>query len=519
MLRCLIRTPYEQNGVDLSDYGFCLSERPQVIVSTYKTHNFGIDVRDGEHIKKLGLNDKEINFNFNALEDTNVKPKLRRVIALLMDATEIILSDESLVFTVKETRIGSINNEHETYVDFTAQFTVSGYEKSLYSKQLAMQAFKNYGLANVGTYKTWPKFVTKFNSDCGYVSFASPQGLMQIGNFGQQDKVYVGDSELLLNEELDPSTGGIASWSYANLDPLIFHRFAGAFGGLFETGEFGMKLIQTETEVEKDDKGREIGMPRYDNSATIVKKFNKDAAEDDTAQNFVLESRLRFEEPKSTETELDAQGGAIVIGVMDEDQVPLVFMTILDVNVGPTNAQINFAGYSTEKDERISLGWWADKNHEHASRNLYGAIKITKKGNVFTFDVHNTRNDSAAGKDFSVSYTNNEMAQRNAKYGFIYMGQRNGQDLRQYMEVTAFKLTKLHSASTVDIRNPFMQGDVLEIDHEEGTIKLNDFPYNDTVAIGSRFWWLEPGVNEIRVDHSEWATPPDILMSYRENWR
>lgn len=519
MLNCLVKTRYNLIGFNLADYGFCLSERPQVIVSDYKTHKFGIDVRDGDRIKKLGLNDKVINLSFNALEDFSVKPKLRKVIAILMDATEIILSDEDLVYTVKETRIGSINNEHESYAEFTAQCTVAGYEKTQYTKELTMQAFKTYAVDNKGTYKTWPKIKVKFKSDCGYLSLASPQGLMQIGNFGQADKVYVGDSELLLNEELDPSTGGIASWSYANIDPLIFHRFAGSFGGLFKTDEWGISLIDVKTTVEKDDKGREVGMPRYDNSATIVKKLNADKAESDVAQNFVLESRLRFEEPKSTETQLDAQGGAMVIGVMDENQVPLVFMSILDVNVGPTNAQINFAGYSAERDERISLGWWADKNHEHASRNLYGAIKITKKGNVFTFDVHNTRNDSAVGRDFSVSYTNNELAQRNAKYGFIYMGQRNGQDLRQHMGVTAFKLTKLHSSSIVDIRNPFMENDELLIDHDEGTITLNDFPYNETVAIGSRFWWLEPGINEVRADHSEWATPPEISMTYKENWR
>jgi len=91
--------------------------------------------------------------------------------------------------------------------------------------------------------------------------------------------------------------------------------------------------------------------------------------------------------------------------------------------------------------------------------------------------------------------------------------------LRQHMGVTAFKLTKLHSSSIVDIRNPFMKNDELLIDHDEGTITLNDFPYNETVAIGSRFWWMEPGINEVRADHSEWAIPPEISMTYKENWR
>ena len=99
------------------------------------------------------------------------------------------------------------------------------------------------------------------------------------------------------------------------------------------------------------------------------------------------------------------------------------------------------------------------------------------------------------------------------------MGQRNGKDVRDYMEIHNFIMIKHHSSSIADIRNVFMDGDVLEINHHSGEIKLNGFPYNATVAMGSRFWHLVPGRNLVRIDHSDWAVPTDIEMSYRENWR
>lgn len=342
---------------------------------------------------------------------------------------------------------------------------------------------------------------------------------MLVGNFNEADKVFVGDSERLLDANF---VDGIATWDYANIDPKIYHNFAGAFGGEFDINEDGVYLISKQTSVEVNDKGQEVGYPRFDNSATIVKKFDEDAAGDDTADNWEIECRFRFQEPVTDINDADTQGGIITIGVMDENQMPLVYVTLMDINPGPTHAQVSFDGYDALNEKRFNFGKIyanANENYKETSRNYYGAFKIAKKGNSFEFSVLNELRDFAEGSAVTRQYNNNEFASRKAKYGFIYMGQRNGKDVRDYMDVHTFLMIKKHSSNITDIRNVFMAGDVLKLDHQSGEITLNDFPYNATVAIGSRFWAFEPGDNLVRVDYSDWSAPPTLELSYRENWR
>ena len=519
MLKCIVRTPSVPLGVDISKYGFCLEDRPEIVVADYKTSVRNILARDGENVKKHGLNDKVMSFAFNALEDFNIKPLIREFTALLMDATDIELSDEDLIYTVKNTVIGPIDNEIAEYASFVAQFTVSGYEKSTIVRTLKLVGFKSQEIINQGTYKAWPVLKAEFHSDCGYLSFMSEQGQMLVGNFNEADKVYVGDSERLLDTNF---AEGISSWDYANIDPKIYHNFAGSFGGEFSTNEDGVYLVSKQTSAEVNDKGQEIGYPRFDNSATIVRKFEEDAAGDDTAENWEIECRFRFQEPVTDINDADNQAGVITIGVMDENQMPLVYITLMDINPGPTHSQVSFDGYDAITEERFNFGKLyanVNDNYKEVSRNYYGAFKLSKKGNMFDFSILNELRDYAEGSAVTRQYTNNEFASRKAKYAFVYMGQRNGKDVRDYMEIHNFIMIKHHSSSIADIRNVFMDGDVLEINHHSGEIKLNGFPYNATVAMGSRFWHLVPGRNLVRIDHSDWAVPPDIEMSYRENWR
>lgn len=521
MLKCIVRTTSVPLGIDVAKFGFCLEDRPQIVVADYKTTVRNILARDGEHVKKHGLNDKVMSFPFNALEDFNIKPLLREFTSLLMDATEIELSDEDLIYTVKNTVIGPIDNEVEEYASFVAQFTVSGYEKSTITRSMDLVGFKSYEIFNQGTYKSWPILRAEFHSDCGYLSFMTERGQMLIGNFNEADKVFVGDSERLLDEKF---VDGVSSWDYANIDPKIYHNFAGSFGGEFAINEDGVYLVSKQTSAEVNDKGQEIGYPRFDNSATIVKKFAEDAAGDDTADNWEIECQFRFQEPVTGLNDEDNynQAGVLTIGVMDENQTPLVYTTVMDINPGPTDAQISFDGYNSMTEERFNFGKLyesQDDNYKQVSRNYYGAIKIHKKGNLFEFSVLNEMSGFAEGGTVIKQYVNNEFASRKAKYAFLYMGQRNGKDVRDYMEIHNFLMIKHHSSNIADIRNAFMDGDVLEVDHQNGEIKLNGFPYNATVAMGSRFWWLNPGKNLVRVDYSDWATLPSIKMAYRENWR
>lgn len=519
MLKCIVRTPSVPLGVDISRYGFCLEDRPEIVVADYKTSVRNILARDGENVKKHGLNDKVMSFAFNALEDFNIKPLIREFTALLMDATEIELSDEDLIYTVKNTVIGPIDNEIAEYASFTAQLTVSGYEKSKIVRSMGLVGFATHEILNRGTYKAWPVLKARFHSDCGYLSFMSDNGQMLIGNFNEADKVFVGDSERLLQADFSK---GISSWDYANIDPKIYHNFAGSFGGEFDINEDGVYLLPKQTSVEVNDKGQEVGYPRFDNSATIVKKFDEDAAGDDTAENWEIECRFRFEEPKTDINDADEQAGVITIGVMDENQMPLVFITLMDINPGPTHSQVSFDGYDATKEQRHNFGKLyatLNDNYKEVSRNYYGAFKINKKGNVFSFSILNELRDYPEGSAVTKQYTNNEFASRKAKYAFVYMGQRNGKNVRDYMDVHTFLMIKHHSSNITDIRNVFMDGDELMINHQTGEITLNGFPYNSTVAMGSRFWWLEPGENLVRVDYSDWAAPPTLQLSYRENWR
>ena len=72
---------------------------------------------------------------------------------------------------------------------------------------------------NVGTYKTLPKFIVKFKSECGYLAFVSPNGYIGLGNAKELDKIPVPPSEWAIN---DGNLETLDGWSHiGNLENYV----------------------------------------------------------------------------------------------------------------------------------------------------------------------------------------------------------------------------------------------------------------------------------------------------------
>ncbi|WP_124058478.1 phage distal tail protein [Vaginisenegalia massiliensis] len=494
MIKLFVKANETDGFIDLYSLGWCLYERPKITVAEVKTTSRSVLVQDGDYISKKGLKDKVVTCRLNELIDSNIKPKIRMITPLLMDAKEIYFSDEELVYTVKLTQIESIDNEEEYCADFEVNFTCRGYEHE--KEEIAVPVTtESMMIENKGTYKTWPRFDIKFNSECGFVSFISPVGTMLVGHPEEADKVYVPDSEWLVNEELSD----LSAWNYASSDVSKFFHGYGALGAKFVTNQWGVRLEGADAVP--------TAKPSDYRGAVLIKEITPDTAGQTEHDTWEQVNRLVFVDDSFK------GGGILTLGVMDENQNPITYMTLSDYSQGATSVNIYFGYYDVEKDKQTNV-----KHVTQYHPKIKGSFKLEKRENNYTYTLINEFNKGANNKVTHVM-TNSELTARKPHYVFLFMAQPQKLPLVKTMEVDAFKFLKHHSSNVVDIKNVFMKDDVLTIDHSEGKIMLNDMPYNKTLAIASRFWWFNPGTSEMKFLYSSWATQPTVTMYRRKNWR
>lgn len=85
--------------------------------------------------------------------------------------------------------------------------------------------------------------------------------------------------------------------------------------------------------------------------------------------------------------------------------------------------------------------------------------------------------------------------------------------------IRAFTLTKHNVEYYQDIPNFLSSGDVVSLDSENNELYINDGKDWDRVDIGSQPLLLPPGMYTLGVAVSEWASMPDVEVTYQERWK
>ena len=84
--------------------------------------------------------------------------------------------------------------------------------------------------------------------------------------------------------------------------------------------------------------------------------------------------------------------------------------------------------------------------------------------------------------------------------------------------IRALNVTKHNVKYYYDIPNFLQSGDVVELVGETNELFINDIKNWDRVDIGSRVLLLPPGEHVLGIAVSEFATMPDVEVTYRERW-
>lgn len=146
------------DDIRLSEYGFCLTERPSIPVADEDvTFHSGIDGRDGGLVERGGLKDRPLKLTVNILEDVPAKPIIRIFRGKLLSKrlSQLIFSDEpDIYYVIKHIKVGNIDNEITEKGEFDLDLTLDPFD---YKKTIkAAEGTNSLSVINEGTYPALP---------------------------------------------------------------------------------------------------------------------------------------------------------------------------------------------------------------------------------------------------------------------------------------------------------------------------------------------------------------------------
>jgi putative phage tail component, N-terminal domain len=112
------------NDVSLNAMGVLTVERPNIPTPEQRIKTIDIEGRDGSLTQLLGYSDITFTIDFNILEKTNIKPLIRQLRVILLNAKVMRFNDEPQMFyKVKSVKVGDIDNQVSVYGKFDVTFT------------------------------------------------------------------------------------------------------------------------------------------------------------------------------------------------------------------------------------------------------------------------------------------------------------------------------------------------------------------------------------------------------------
>ena len=103
-------------------------------------------------------------------------------------------------------------------------------------------------------------------------------------------------------------------------------------------------------------------------------------------------------------------------------------------------------------------------------------------------------------------------------YIVCYMGTNGTLEKASSVALTHIQIDEINPSETTDNTNVtyFKEGDILEVDCENHRCYLNDVACDDLVDIGSRYFDLQIGENDIKINSNDDGIVAGVV--YREKW-
>lgn len=510
--------------------------------------------------------DLRIHFNLHANNEENYQKRCNAIRGFLLQnrQVKIIFNDESDVYYIgsaKSLQFSKFVNAYNSNCTMTIHCaTPFKYSVQTYVVEPSMDPATDGGTDYTtfvvdydGTWRSYPTFVTNFfysetpddnSGDCGYVAFVNQN--RKILQFGNPKETSTGEevgedvttptsktiSEALINQTFNNGSKNYG-WT-VNGSNVKYVTGGGKDVKLGSAGvsnkNFGNSTVMKPTNYGSID-GYHYHGPYLTkvipNDSTGSGNNNNPGAIDWTVQ---VTHVLAADTNKSN---CNKSRGAFEICIHNGTKI-IAAVSIMK-NHASTEGNVWFV-----VDGKNVGSMTVDLSHNSTAygfgKNANRTTSITKKGSSFTFNIAGTKKTFKVESMKNVKATICQMA-FHVREG---AGSKNRPPIKDNV-VYSFKFTKNNIVKTIDTQadasqdNTFNTNDKLTVDCEDAYVYLGKqvTPYEEggetpvgehapeLGALGNDWetFYLEPGINQIRVSYSEWVTAahqPQFIMKYKK---
>lgn len=340
-------------------------------------------------------------------------------------------------------------------------------------------------IVNNGTESVPIDYTITHSSENGYIGIVTKDGVIQLGDAGEQDGVTRQRTEQLINyrtpEAYSAMTDGqgILGFDYPKngtfkvVGPYEGHKWLALdnIGSGAGTWHGASKMVTIPA-----DSGGVVG-----------------------AQNFYVQAKIWFE------TGTLAQTGMLMLAIGDTEGNPLASIRVAKYELGKNTS---YAMFDVEGVEKQRLPF--DPNYKGCTTSDKGEIYIRKSGQKFLFyfggGVYPIKGSPASKT-------------KQAKYITIFSGQhgtmsKNALVTRMYWDYLFFR--KDNVKYWYDIPNRYQPGDKVYINGAASKVYTNGVISQEDEIVGSNYPKAPPGETKVQFFYSDFADPPTITAKIRE---
>ena len=525
---------------------------------------------DGAFYRSKKLPVREINVEFvlirENVEDLHIAYDKLKGILYSHENAEFVFNDEPNLYYIGT--VSSLTSEQIVWNnDSQGTFTIHcstpfKYGKDLIEIDTDSADHTQFTIQYDGTYKSYPILETSFSNDCGYVGFTDGHGALQFGNPDEANEGYVQTDQTVNILQYSKGTS-LDATTFTNNSSFAKNSAVVIPLGVVQNGSLNTASITKNNVTTYDSKGNKAYTKNYSESVVKLnnlghgtssaiwcgsgfkKNFNTVGGTNTAADFFVVfqiaMDALKAGVNQTTSTETDPrQVGMMQFVVSDSGGRPLLGMVFLKNNQSTSCEVRLYAGDKELLTDRVD----GEKNknlnvYANSKQNKYlfwdhGEFSMSRIGDKVDFYVEHKHHTFSIKSTPALRQAFNTQDPDPANHrvamsinGFIGRLDTTGVSGNTYgasynplreMYFRGFAALKYNATEWKDIANVFMNHDVLEVNTNDGTIKLNGIIRDDLGAIGNEWdeFCLRPGPNIIKIAKSGWATLPNCVLKYRK---
>ena len=488
---------------------------------------------DGEfhNYSRVVKRDIGITFQLKAKTPNDLMNKFTQLNKLLKkDNAKLIFADENdKYFNATFVQMENVT-EGTLMLTGTMLFTcLDPYKYDVNAKTKTLPTGQNYiEVTNEGTAPTFLDVRAEMLSDNGFIGVVTDDRYFQQGNPYENDLASRTRSETLLNA--NHWQGGTTTIS--GVVPRVNHNayLGKVYQNFYALNQQPYIKHMPATDYATEPNGQGIIHMKPMNVLTIQNNFNdnvtgaqdyqgtglsweipSDSQGAKGAVNFRLLFALWFE------TGFITQASYIQVSCLDENNNTMASIEFVKDTINNNNANLIIKYYSTDPSYSSNLfkevrniqfqpTYW----NNLTNANLYG-YSINKKGAEFTVNYPTG----------AVSFTSNYFKDRPCKHVSVFIGRKaplNNANMLTHRYITDLIFIKDNVNYTEDVPNFFYNGTIWELDSSKNETRINGVPNNVMRDIGSQPIVIPTGTSKVYFGVSNFATMPNITVSYRQKY-